>query len=293
MGVSATIAAGIYVLQKLIMQIIMGIAVTPESQPAIAPGLFSAVLSVSVVILLGFGNIINQRAINIYVMDRQAAKRWSINADAGAHIKSISLQDDRVAVPNIGYIGFFSERFIVDLVGLVTPDASLALSPDEWRSWDPRFYMDKAIVAERLLAIDGYEFRAVLGPEHHRSERFVLLERSGVGGDSVLLDVNLRQDLNRRNSLLLGDTVNIRESLDGKKNFYLSFYSDDCSPTTMTLKSSGKLFTATVSYQTRDSWNVFRLSQLEGVDFKHLESIEVGCDAVSAGGVLKIAASSS
>ncbi|MDC3331876.1 hypothetical protein OAV42_00085 [Ilumatobacter sp.] len=129
-------------------------------------------------VIISIGNPVDVGAENIDLVSRVAKKRQSINKSTGIYLKQVSDSEDRVALPNIGYVGFYSERFIVDLVGLVTPDAGLRVSADRWRDYDPAYYIDKAHIAERLLELQGYSFVRLKGDRNYRSERFVVLERS-------------------------------------------------------------------------------------------------------------------
>ena len=146
--------------------------------------------STLLILLVVVGNPVQISEQNLDFAERVASKRNDINTSTGLYLRAASNPGDRVALPNIGYVGFYSDRFIVDLVGLVTPDASLSKSSSSWRQYEPRFYVDKAHIAERLLELEGYHFRAVIGSLRHKGERFVVLEdsRYGASAATVRLD---------------------------------------------------------------------------------------------------------
>lgn len=190
--------------------------------------LFSAVAAV-LVLWLAVGNPVVAARQNVEFVEKVASKRIAINTATGLYLRSISEPGDRIAIPNVGYVGFYSDRFIVDLVGLLTPDASLRVSRDGWRTYAPRFYVDKAHVAERLLEIDGYEFRAVIGPQIHRGERFLVLEQvsSVYRSNVVRLDGTLGV---RSNQGWVWNDLDFEsvDVVDGARQVYVSVSSVQC-----------------------------------------------------------------
>jgi hypothetical protein len=87
--------------------------------------------------------------------------------------------DERVAVPNIGYIGFYSERFIVDLVGLVTPDAAESKDPDAFFDiYQPEYTLNRLRFSSSLVRDHRYGFVTVRGDNRYRDERFLVMRRA-------------------------------------------------------------------------------------------------------------------
>lgn len=154
--------------------------------------LTSSGLAVALLLTL-VGNPMAAGRDNVQLAKKITLKRTEINRHGGEWLARTTDSADRIAVPNIGYFGFYSDRFIVDLVGLVTPEASLRVSKTAWFDlYEPEVYLDKLRVDRRLLALPGYSFAAVLGPDRYKDERFLVLRRSDLvaDGSSALHLVN-------------------------------------------------------------------------------------------------------
>lgn len=242
-----------------------------------------------------FGNPFVVAGENKDFANRLAAKRQDINAELGSYLASILPEEGRVAVPNIGYVGFYSNRFVVDLVGLVTPDASLATSSSNWRQYQPEVYTDKAKIAERLLSIDGYRFLRVVGSRQHKGERFLVLVDEGFKGSAhgALLSP-LERDV-------LGDEVLVRASLlvgvgdstvsPTSDQFYISFLPTDteCNEVKFRLSDAdGSALSSKSYYETRDEYlvaDVDSFGDMRQLDWSSTLSVEVSC---MGGGVVSV-----
>ncbi|MDG2039953.1 MAG: hypothetical protein P8J30_05675 [Ilumatobacter sp.] len=225
------------------------------------------------------GNPITTSADNLDFVERVAAKRLSINAATGLYLNAVSEPGDAVAVPNIGYVGFYSDRFIVDLVGLVTPDASLRVTSDGWQSFSPRYYVDKIHIGERLVALDGYEFKAIIGPGFHRGERFMIVEQASSSGmsNSMRLDgeTGTRSDDRWIWEGLAFDAVDV---VDGQEQVYVSVNSSACPDAVDVLLVSDFGTTALRSYYTnRGGFAVIDSAAAADVDWGSLTRIDVRC----------------
>lgn len=225
------------------------------------------------------GNPMTTSADNLDLVERVAAKRLSINTTTGLYLNAVSEPGDAVAVPNIGYVGFYSDRFIVDLVGLVTPDASLRVTSDGWQSYSPRYYVDKIHIGERLVALDGYEFKAVIGAGSHRGERFMILEQASSSGvsNSMRLDGETGTKSGDRwiwESLAF-DAIDV---VDGREQVYMSVNSSACPDAVDVLLSSDSGTTALRSYYiNRGDFAVIDSAAATDVDWGSLTRIEVRC----------------
>lgn len=123
-------------------------------------------------------------AANIHAV---AAKRNDINRRTGEWLRLNAPADAKAAIPNIGYIGFYGDTEIVDIVGLVTPDIARNREEEDywWDTYRPEIYGDKAVPWHRRFDDPRYELAAVKGrPRHHR-ERYALWLRSDLATERV------------------------------------------------------------------------------------------------------------
>lgn len=117
----------------------------------------------------------------------RAAKRHDINARTGRWLQRNAPPDARVAIPNIGYIGFHGGLHLhgglqlVDVVGLVTPDVARRRAGGDANYWydayRPELSGDKAVPWHARFDDPRYALVSVQGrPAHHR-ERYALWVR--------------------------------------------------------------------------------------------------------------------
>jgi arabinofuranosyltransferase len=146
--------------------------------PAILSGPLVTLTAVAVVIVM-VGNPIDAGRDNVDLATRITAKRTALNRSTGEWLEMTTQPDERVAVPNIGYIGFYSERFIVDLVGLVTPDAAERKDPDAFFDiYQPEYTLNRLRFSSSLVRDDRYGFVTVRGDSRYRDERFLVMRRA-------------------------------------------------------------------------------------------------------------------
>ncbi len=105
-----------------------------------------------------------------------ADRRHDVNKRTGEWLNRNTPPDSRVAIPNIGYIGFHGGVRLVDLVGLVTPDIARNRKKGGgywYHTYRPELYGNKIRWSPHFD--DGrYELVAVLGKPTHRLERYMI-----------------------------------------------------------------------------------------------------------------------
>ena len=139
-----------------------------------------------------------------------AAKRHDINARTGRWLQRNAPPDVRVAIPNIGYIGFHGGFHLVDFVGLVTPDVARRRASGDANYWydtyRPELYGNKAVPSHPRFDDPRYALVSVQGrPAHHR-ERYALWLRRDLATHRV-----------RRSWVVSGDRFRTAGALETKK----------------------------------------------------------------------------
>jgi hypothetical protein len=107
-------------------------------------------------------------------------KMTSINQAVGEWIAKNTPADISLAVPNIGYVGFYAKRRIVDLVGLVNPDIARHHYKDNtywYRVYKPDYVANRLRYSINLLDNNNYEPIKVFGHLKHGGDRFVVFRR--------------------------------------------------------------------------------------------------------------------
>lgn len=80
-----------------------------------------------------------------------------------------------IGMPNIGVVGFYLKRPVVDLVGLVHPDIARNPSQEYWiRKYKPDYVVDKYKYRHRLLHHPCYKLVQTIGPARYGGERWVV-----------------------------------------------------------------------------------------------------------------------
>lgn len=174
--------------------------------------LYTILASVLVVITLA-PHFQSKAVENVNFVTAVGKKRYDINREGGLWANQALGETESFTTPNIGYLGFYSERFVVDLIGLVTPDASHFDSQTQWfDQYRPELYIHKATNEERMLSMENYTFQRMIGRDSYRHERFMVMGRNdwtnlapstgeiwtttgGVGGLEVKLE-DAKQDPN-------------------------------------------------------------------------------------------------
>lgn len=129
-------------------------------------------------------------------IDAVSDKRHDINKRTGEWLKRNTPPNARVAIPNIGYIGFHGDVHLVDTVGLVTPDIARNRSKaDYWYdTYRPELFGDKAVPWHARFDDPRYALVAVNGRPNHHRERYAIWVRSDLATERVRRSWTVRGD---------------------------------------------------------------------------------------------------
>ncbi|MCV6639577.1 hypothetical protein [Candidatus Albibeggiatoa sp. nov. NOAA] len=118
--------------------------------------------------------------INTKQLISREKKRHNINRAAGLWIKNNTQETDTVAVANIGYIGYYADRHIVDIVGLLNPDIARNHRNDVYywyNTYKPKYIVDKYRGLKKYLKRHPeYEVVKVIGSAKYNNERMVIFK---------------------------------------------------------------------------------------------------------------------
>ena len=143
----------------------------------LVPALYVAILAVLVSPIIDLPKRFSRTATYIHAVSEQ---RHDINKRTGEWLKKNTPPNARIAIPNIGYIGFHSDRHLVDIVGLVTPDIARNRDKEDYwyETYRPDFFGNKVVPRSARFDDPRYALISVNGhPKYHR-ERYAIWLRS-------------------------------------------------------------------------------------------------------------------
>ena len=118
--------------------------------------------------------------INTKELISREKKRHNINKAAGLWIKNNTKETDTVAVANIGYIGYYANRHIIDIVGLLHPDIARNHRHDLYywyNTYKPKYIVDKYRGLNKYLErYPKYEVVTIIGDAKYKNERMVIFK---------------------------------------------------------------------------------------------------------------------
>ena len=173
-GLFAATAAGIDLLVRA----------AGRYRPWLAPVCCAAIIALLISPIIDLPERFSRTVATIHAV---AAKRDNINRRTGEWLSVNAPQGVRVAIPNIGYIGFYGNIDLVDTAGLVTPDIARNREVKDywWDTYRPEIYGDKAVPWHARFDDSRYELVAVKGrPAYHR-ERYAIWLRGDLATDRV------------------------------------------------------------------------------------------------------------
>ena len=119
-------------------------------------------------------NLINRNGSEL---EARIKERTNINRAVGEWISQNTPEDAKIGVANIGYIGFYANRELIDLVGLVTPDIAQNYADKSYwyRTYRPDYVADKTRYTGLLNNLH-YRLVTIIGDPKYDGERFAIFE---------------------------------------------------------------------------------------------------------------------